>query len=124
MINKKLLSKLEDDLGHTLIGEFTKSDPTKRSSSEMYKYKGLTITPKEGASDEKTISVRIGVLEGEFKIDNGSKVSGSLSPAEERAVMQWITRSEVQSSLRSLFDISAEKKSIPIVPFDLESYYC
>jgi len=124
MINKKLLSKLEDDLGHYLIDEFTKSDPTKRTSSEMYKYKGLAINPKEGSSaDKKTILVRIGVLEAEFKIDNGSKTTGALSPEEERHVMLWITRSEVQTSLKSLFDSTKEFKAIPIVPFDLEKYY-
>ena len=66
---KKLIEKLENDLGHFLIAELCKSDPSKRSGGELYKYKGLSITIKSERKDQdKIISIRIGVFEADFKV--------------------------------------------------------
>ena len=51
----------------------------------MYRYKGLNIKlDPQSKAKEKTIFVRIGALEAEFKIDSCEKNSGALSPDEER----------------------------------------
>ena len=121
---RKILDKLEDSLCHFLIGELCKADPTKRGSPEMYKYKGLNITadPKS-KSPEKTISVRIGVLEAEFKIDDCEKNSGCLAPDEERLVMLWLAKSENNYQLKSIFAKKGSDIKMPIIPFDLEHFY-
>ena len=124
MKSRKVLDKLEDSLCHFLISEMGKADPTKRGSPEMYKYKGLSISadPKSRAQ-EKTVSVRIGVLEAEFKIDDCEKNSGCLSPDEERLVMLWLAKSEVNYSLKSIFVRKAGDIKMDIIPFDLEHFY-
>ena len=124
MKSRKVLDKLEDSLCHFLISEMCKADPTKRGSPEMYKYKGLSISadPKSRAQ-EKTVSVRIGVLEAEFKIDDCEKNSGCLSPDEERLVMLWLAKSEVNYSLKSIFVRKAGDIKMDIIPFDLEHFY-
>ena len=124
MDSRKVLDKLEDNLCHFLIGELCKADPTKRGSPEMYKYKGLSISadPKSRAH-EKTVSVRIGVLEAEFKIDDCEKNSGCLSPDEERLVMLWLAKSEVNYGLKSIFVRKKGELKMAIIPFDLENFY-
>lgn len=121
---RKILDKLEHDLSHFLISEMCKSDPSKRGSPEMYKYKGLNITadPRSKAQ-EKTISVRIGVLEAEFRINACEKNSGCLIPEEERLVMLWMGQSDNNALLRQVFNPKGIKQDMVIIPFDLEEYY-
>ena len=123
-MSRKVLDKLEDNLSHFLIDEFSKSDPTKRGSPEMYKYKGLNLNadPKQNTS-EKTIHVRIGVLEAEFKIDSGEKNSGALAPEEERLVRMWLNRSENSTNLKLIFTKNTSSMKLAIIPFDLEHFY-
>lgn len=124
MNTKKILDKLEGNLAHFLIDETCKSDPTKRDSSELYKYKGLNISADpRSLSQEKTISVRIGVLEAEFKIGTGEKSSGCLAPEDERMVLLWLSKAEVKYQIKAIFAKSNEKLEIPIIPFDLEHFY-
>lgn len=121
---KKIIDKLEHDLSHFLISEMCKSDPMRRGSAEMYKYKGLSIfvDPKAKTS-EKTVSVRIGALEAEFKIDSCDKNSGALAPEEERLIMIWLGQNENQHYLKSIFTKNISKKELLIVPFDLENVF-
>lgn len=121
---KKIIDKLEHDLSHFLISEMCKSDPMRRGSAEMYKYKGLSILvdPKAKTS-EKTVSVRIGALEAEFKIDSCDKNSGALAPEEERLIMIWLGQNENQHYLKSIFTKNISKKELLIVPFDLENVF-
>ena len=121
---KKIIDKLEHDLSHFLISEMCKSDPMRRGSAEMYKYKGLSIfvDPKAKTS-EKTVSVRIGALEAEFKIDSCDKNSGALAPEEERLIMIWLGQNENQHYLKSIFTKKISKKELLIVPFDLENVF-
>ncbi len=124
MQERKIIDKLEHDLGHFLIGEMCKSDPMRRGSAEMYKYKGLTINvDTKSKQKEKTISIRIGALEAEFKIDSCDKSSGALSPEEERLIMIWLGKNENQHSLKSIFKRPSAKKELLIIPFDLENVY-
>ena len=124
MDSRKVLDKLEDDLCHFLIGELCKADPTKRGSPEMYKYKGLSINADTNSkSQDKTVSVRIGVLEAEFKIDDCEKNAGSLSPDEERLVKLWLSKSENNFRLKSIFLRKKGKTTLAIIPFDLENFY-
>ena len=90
----------------------------------MYKYKGLSIfvDPKAKTS-EKTVSVRIGALEAEFKIDSCDKNSGALAPEEERLIMIWLGQNENQHYLKSIFTKNISKKELLIVPFDLENVF-
>ena len=124
MKTRKVLDKLEDSLCHFLISELCKADPTKRGSPELYKYKGLNISadPKSRAQ-EKTISIRIGALEAEFKINDCEKNSGCLSPDEERLVMLWLAKNEVNYSLKTIFVKKAGEMKMAIIPFDLEHFY-
>ena len=124
MQKKKVLEKLEHNLSHFLISEMCKSDPLKRGSAEMYKYKGLSIKfDTKQKTHEKTISIRIGALEAEFKIDSCDKNSGALSPEEERLIMIWLGKNENQSYIKSMLKPNTVKKELLIVPFDLESVY-
>ena len=120
----KAISKLEHDLSHFLIGEMCKDSPERRGSPEMYKYKGLSIKvdPKSKAL-EKTIFVRIGVLEAEFKINSCEKNSGCLAPEEERLIMMWMAQNENNYLLKSIFNPKVAKKEITILPFDLEQFF-
>ena len=122
--NRKILDKLEDSLGHFLIGELCKADPSRRASPEMYKYKGLSINadPKQRTA-EKTVSVRIGVLEAEYKIDSCEKNSGCLSPEEERLVSMWLSKTENNYKLKTIFQKKTSDLKLAIIPFDLEHYY-
>lgn len=121
---RKILDKLEDNLCHFLIGELCKADPTKRGTPELYKYKGLSITadPKSRAQD-KTVSIRIGVLEAEFKVDDCEKCSGCLSPDEERLIMLWLAKNEINTNIKTIFTRKVKNKKITIIPFDLENFY-
>ena len=104
MQSKKIVEKLEHNLSHFLISEMCKKDPLKRGSAEMYKYKGLTIKiDKKSKASEKTVSIRIGALEAEFKIDSCDKNSGALSPEEERLIIIWLGKNENQHYLKSIF---------------------
>ena len=90
----------------------------------MYKYKGLSVTADpDSKAKEKTISVRIGALEAEFKIETGDKNSGALAPYEENLVRIWIAQGENSYNLKAIFNKSEEKKVIPIIPFDLEEFF-
>ena len=121
---RKILDKLEHDLSHFLISEMCRSDPAKRSSPEMYKYKGLNITADPNSmAQEKTISVRIGVLEAEFKINDCEKNSGALAPEEERLIMIWMGQSDNNHQLRHIFLNQKQKKELAIIPFDLEEVF-
>ena len=118
---KKVVDKLEHDLAHFMIKELCKNDPEKRSKPEMYKYKGLSINVNPDSKEqEKTVSVRIGSLEAEFKIDSCEKNSGGLSPEEEHVIKLWLSQSDNNGNLRLIFN--KEKKIIKpkIIPFDLE----
>ena len=123
----KLLTKLEQDLSFFMIQELCKKDPTKRGSSEMYRFKGLAINSNEKEKDkdkEKTIKVRIGALEAEFKINSGDKVSGALAPEDERLVMIWMNKTENMSQIKQIFTVNDQnRKPISIVPVDLEEIY-
>ena len=124
MKDRKILDKLEHDLSHFMISELCKNDPTKRGSAEMYKYKGLSIDvdPKSKEKD-KVFSVRIGVLEAQFKIGSCDKTSGSLAPEDEKAVMLWLSQSDNSHQLMRVFQGGVKKKQIAIIPFDLEEYF-
>ena len=124
MKDRKILDKLEHDLSHFMISELCKADPTKRGSAEMYKYKGLSIDvdPKSKEKD-KVFSVRIGVLEAQFKIGSCDKTSGSLAPEDEKAVMLWLSQSDNSHQLMRVFQRGVKKKQIAIIPFDLEEYF-
>lgn len=124
MNEKKILEKLEQSLSHYMIEETCRQDPTKRGTSEMYKYKGLSINVDTKAkTEEKTIKVRIGSLEAEFKINNGDKSSGGLAPEDEKMIMLWMVRSENSRAMRAMFAKNRIKKELPIIPFDLEDVY-
>lgn len=123
MNKSKGLVKLEDDLSHFLISEACRKDPSKRGSSEMYKYKGLSISINDKEKDvDKLFSVQIGSLEAQFKIENGDKVSGGLVPDDEILVHIWASQSDVTSQLRMLFikDEDEDIRAAAITPFDLE----
>ena len=124
MKGRRILEKLEHDLSHFMISEMCKSDPTKRGSTELYKYKGLSIeiNPKSKEKD-KVFSVRIGALEAQFKIGTCDKTSGSLAPEDEKAIMLWLAQSDNSHQLMRVFQTSTKKKQIAIIPFDLEEYF-
>ena len=124
MDKNRILLKLEQDLSHFLISEACKNDPTKRGTPEMYKYKGLSLSTNEKSKDAtKTVGVNIGALEAKFKISNGDKVSGNLSPQDEGMIQIWLAQSENTSMLRTIFAMGDNKKNIAILPFDLEEFY-
>lgn len=121
---KKLIEKLENDLGHFLIAELCKSDPSKRSGGELYKYKGLSITIKTERKDQdKIISIRIGVFEADFKVETCEKVNGSLSPQEEDLIKIWMSKGEKQRELKALFKQNENKREVKIIPIDLENFF-
>lgn len=124
MDSRKVLDKLEDDLSHYLISEMCKADPTKRASSEIYKYKGLGLkVDSQSKKQEKTVFVRIGVLEAEFKLGSCEKCSGGLSPQEEKLVQRWLGGNENTTKLQAVFSRIKVSKKPAIIPFDLENYY-
>ena len=124
MSQRKILDKLEHDLSHFIIAEITKTDPSKKGSPELYKYKGLNITPNRKAKgDEKVVAVRIGALEAQFKINSCEKCSGFLNPDEERLIKIWLALNDTNAHMKTLFVNRVVKRTIPIVPFDLEEFY-
>lgn len=124
MDSRRIVDKLEHDLSHFLINESCKDNPELRGTPEMYKYKGLSIYPHDQSnSSEKSISVRIGALEAEFKIDTCDKNSGSLAPEDERLIMIWMGQNENAYQLKSIFYKQKATKQIAIVPFDLEELF-
>lgn len=121
---KKVLNKLESDLSHFLISEMCKSDPTKRLSGEIYKYKGLGLkVDEQSKKQDKTIFVRIGVLEAEFKLGSCEKCSGGLSPEEEKLISYWMSSGDNESKLQMIFSQRKINTKPPIIPFDLECFY-
>ena len=125
MDKNKVLAKLEQDLAFFMINEYTKSDPSKRSSSEMYRYKGLSINTNEKEKGvDKIAAIRIGALEAHFKIESGDKVFGNLSPNDERMVQIWMAQSENIQQFKAIFNEGKfRNNNIPIIPFDLEEFY-
>lgn len=121
---KRMLEKVEHDLSHFMINEMCKKNHELRGKPEMYKYKGLNVKADfDSKAKEKTISVRIGALEAEFKIDNGEKNSGALAPYEENLIRIWIAQGENSYNLKALFKKNKKEETILIVPFDLEEYF-
>ena len=125
MDKKKVIAKIEQDLSFFMISEACKKDPSKRNSSEMYRYKGLGVEFNDKAANEdKVMSVRIGALEAQFKIDTGDKVFGNLMPDDERIVRIWMGQTENSQMIKSIFhEGKFRHKSIAIIPFDLEKFY-
>lgn len=124
MDSKKVLEKLENDLTHFLITEMCKKDPTKRTSGEMYKYKGMSINADVNSKkNDKTIFVRIGVLEAEFKLGSCEKCSGGLAPDEERLIARWMSSGDNETKLQAVFKQKPKKNKPFIIPFDLEHFY-
>jgi len=124
MDSKKVLLKLEQDLTHFLISEVCKADPSKRLSGEMYKYRGLNISVDQNSKkQEKTIFVRIGVLEAEFKIGSNEKCSGGLSTEEEKLVKKWMSSGDTATKLQNVFAAKKITQKPLIIPFDLEYFY-
>lgn len=124
MKSKKIIEKLEHDLAHYLITEMCKVDPEKIDSPEVFRYKGLTITPStvEGTLD-KIIAIQMGSLEAQFSITSCEKVSGTLPIDDERNIMAWMKRKENTYDLRIIFDKDKLRRHAMIVPFDLEEPY-
>ena len=124
MSSKKVLSKLEQDLSEYLVAEICQLDPSKRVSGDTYKYRGLNlfINPNDKKS-EKTIFVRIGVLEAEFKLGTCEKCSGGLSPTEERLISKWMSSADNGVKLLSVFERVTNSQRPAIIPFDLEYFY-
>ena len=123
-MSRKTLEKLEHDLGHYIISEITKTDPSKKSSPEIYKYRGLSITPNLGSKGEdKMVGVRIGALEAMFKINSGEKCAGFLNPDDERLIRIWMSQSDTLTLLKTLCVAQTTKKSVAIIPFDLEEFF-
>ena len=121
---KKYIEKLEQNLSHYMIEEACKKDPSRRGSPEMYKYKGLSLNiDLKAKNKEKTLKVRIGSLEAEFKINNGDKASGGLAPEDEKMIMLWLARNENTSAFKAIFSSVVTKKELPIIPFDLEDVF-
>lgn len=124
MQSKKLIEKLELDLSHYLIQEMCKSNPEKIASPEIFRYKGLTITPSTTKGTmEKTIAIQIGSLEAQFSISTCEKVSGTLPIDDEKSVMAWMKKKENTYDLRIIFDRDRLRRNAMIVPFDLEEPY-
>jgi len=70
----------------------------------MYKYRGLNISVDQNSKkQEKTIFVRIGVLEAEFKIGSNEKCSGGLSTEEEKLVKKWMSSGDTATKLQNVF---------------------
>lgn len=125
MDSKKILSKMENDLSEYLVTELCKADSSRRTSGEMYKYKGLNIAldSKNKKSSDKTIFIRIGVMEAEFKLGSCEKCSGGLSNEEEKIIKKWLSSSD-NSAKFDMFFLKHKKLDKPkIIPFDLEHYY-
>lgn len=118
---KKLLEKLQNDLGYFLISETIKSDPAKVNSPEVFKYKGLHMTPNEESDSlDKTVKIQIGGLEAEYKVNSSEKISGGFSKEEEKLVALWMKKKENNFDLRSIFERERLKRRATIIPFDLE----
>ena len=125
MDKNKLIAKIEQDLSFFMISEACNKDPSKRGSSELYRYKGLSVSTNEKAKGtDKVMSVRIGSLEAQFKIDTGDKVFGALMPDDERAVQIWMGHIENTNLIKTIFkEGEFRKKKLQIIPFDLEFFY-
>ncbi len=124
MNQTKILEKLEQDLSHFLVNENCRYNPSLRGSPELYRYRGLTITANDqNQNNEKTVFVRIGPLEAEYRVDSGDKTSGGLAPEDERLIEMWLRRDENSETLRNAFYKNNQKLKIAIVPFDLEEFY-
>ena len=124
MNKSKVLAKLEQDLSSFLIDEACKGNPKLRTSSQIYKYKGLSLDTNEKRKEaHKVLVVTLGALEAQFKIENGDKVSGNLAPEDERLIQMWMSKSENITPIRSIFVKTIEQNKIPIIPFDLEGFY-
>lgn len=126
MKKNRIVEKLESELSHYMIEETVKKDPSKRVSADIYKYRGLSLeadNDNKKADENKTLSVKIGALEAEYKLTTGEKCGGSLYPEEERLVEEFFGRSDVSSRLHSIIAIQNNIKHMAIVPFDLEEIY-
>ncbi len=121
----RILGRLEQDLAFFLISEACKQDPSKRGSSEMYRYKGLSISVNdETKSSEKVCAIRIGSLEAHFRIASGDKVLGGLMPEDEKNVQIWLNSSDSKQKFMAIFNSNgSDKKQMPIIPFDLEEFF-
>ena len=90
----------------------------RQDMEEKYDYEHMDEKTKD-----KLISVRIGVLEAEFKIDSHEKNSGALAPQEEKLVALWLSKSENSHAIKRFFYRNIQAEKIAIIPFDLEHYY-
>ena len=126
MKKNRIVEKLEGELSQYLIDETIKKDPSKRVSADIYKYRGLSLDTNgenKKSDDEKTLCVRIGALEAEYKLTTCEKCGGSLYPEEEHLVESWLGKSDVSAKVRSILNFQNARKRMAIVPFDLEEIY-
>lgn len=73
----------------------------KLSSSNIMKYRGLSMEIEEGGEDGHIFKVRIGAFEAKFRIRDGLKIHGSLC-GDEKIVIKWYYRGSNQQMLQSL----------------------
>ena len=126
MKKNRIIEKLEGELSRYMVEETVKKDPKKRVSADIYKYRGLSLDvniDSKKDDDTKTLSVKIGALEAEYKLTTGEKCGGSLYPEEERLIEEFFGRSDVSGRLRSILTVQKNIKHMSIIPFDLEEVY-
>lgn len=125
MNSKQHVAKLENDLTNYMINEVKRNkrrDP--KAQLETYKYKGLSMNLDVGnAHKEKTLTVRIGALEAEFKVSTGEKASGGLMREDENMIIAWMKNIERKREILTVFTRLQNRRRVVIIPFGLEEFY-
>lgn len=113
------LNQLEESLRDFIIEEY-KNDETEWGNFNAFKYRGLTLFIDNLAKGVMpNFKVQIAMLEAEFSIESGKKLSGGLGCYDERLIESWLERGNNRGLLKFIWEGKTEDKYIKIRPFDM-----
>lgn len=118
----KEVVKLEESLRDFIIDDYEdnrwREEVSSNRSSEMYRYRSLTIHIHPIRNVSPNFRVSIGILEATFNISGGEKTSGALGGNDERLIQKWLSRGSNKTLMMNIWERKTPEKLIRLTPFD------
>lgn len=111
-IRKEELMVVETSLRNFFLKEKTRHAKNSNDNNHaLLKYRGLSLTLNDDNPRNILFIVRIGTLEAQFRLFDGSKVQGSLA-GDERIVLQWFLFGGNKEQLSAIVETKKDKKKV------------
>lgn len=103
------LHSLEESLKEFLIE--AQNDPLNKERMSYYKYNNLRITMDPKRQKAPHFTVRVGISEAMFSLEDSEKISGGLG-VDEKYVHRWFEKQFIQAELNESWRRSSEIEPI------------